>query len=239
MNNLHIRLRPVASQILFVLVVSLGFAGYGIAQVVAIFYILPRLDEWANTAWPGSLLFIYGFVAISCALVFAGIIFTAGNISRDRAKGKRLMLDPERDIAKEVEDFGRGLSSILGSGIFITSFLAMTVGAFGWFIVSYSEFLRYWYLQYGGFVAHSDGYLYWLSYGVSWLLDNGLANFGQIYGLNISDVQATNLTTQTLVWIYNVILEVFAVAAVLRGVQGLRAIIRIYFKALPVTDKQA
>lgn len=87
------------------------------------------------------------------------------------------------------------------------------------FVFDFSEFARYWAIQFGGFAAHSRDYWYWLRYGFSWLLDNGLANFGQIFGWNISDIHPITPVTRLLVWGYNISLEVLVVAVAISAIR--------------------
>jgi hypothetical protein len=54
---------------------------------------------------------------------------------------------------------------------------------------------------------------------VSWVLDNGLANAGQIWGWNVSDIHPITDTTRALVWGDNVILVFLALAAITQSVQ--------------------
>lgn len=83
-------------------------------------------------------------------------------------------------------------------------------------VLGFGQLCRYWNLHFGGFVGHDATYWQWAPYGVSWVLDNGLANLGQIFGWNITDIQPVSFAARTITWIYNVGLDLFAVAVFLR-----------------------
>jgi hypothetical protein len=122
------------------------------------------------------------------------------------------------------------------------SYLAGLVTYFLVFIFISGLFLRAWSLQFGGFSPHGGDELAWTQYAVSWLLDNGLGNFGQIFGWDISPIHPINDTARSVVWIYNLGLEFLAVAAVVRAVgrvaQTRRQSPRQAASA-PATDNQA
>jgi hypothetical protein len=84
------------------------------------------------------------------------------------------------------------------------------------FIFVSGQFLRHWSLLFGGFSLQGGDYLTWTLYAVSWLLDNGLGNFGQIYGWDISTIHPVNDMARSVIWIYNIALEFLAVAAVVK-----------------------
>jgi hypothetical protein len=85
------------------------------------------------------------------------------------------------------------------------------------FVVCFSEFCRYWSFQFGGFETHGSGYWYWIMFGISWLLDNVLANFSQIFGFRFTDISPNNITTEGMLWGYNIALEFIVIAAIFRG----------------------
>jgi hypothetical protein len=157
--------------------------------------------ELVSSVWPGIALPIYGtFVAMT------PLFFLLGRVPAPIA----LAVVREQDA---------------NSRSFIWSFTYVQVSGFLLLVVGASEFLRYWNLQFGGFSGQSSDYWSWLWYGTSWVLDNGLANFSQIYGWQVSDIRPTTMTTQTLVWIYNILVEVFAVTAIVRAAQAMRRIL--------------
>jgi hypothetical protein len=89
--------------------------------------------------------------------------------------------------------------------------MGILAGVLAMLVVGSGEFLRYWSLSFGDFApARETGYWSWALYGVSWVADNGLANIGQIWGWNVSDIHPTTDTGRYLVSGYNVILEVVA-----------------------------
>jgi hypothetical protein len=93
----------------------------------------------------------------------------------------------------------------------LSSNIGILAGFLAVFVVGSGEFLRYWSLSFGDFApARETGYWSWALYGVSWVADNGLANIGQIWGWNISDIHPTTDTGRYLVSGYNVILELVA-----------------------------
>jgi hypothetical protein len=106
----------------------------------------------------------------------------------------------------------------------VLSGTSLSLGYFIVFVVGSGEVLRYCSLVYGGFTSAAEtGYWSGVLYGMSWVVDNGLANAGQIWDWSVSDIQPITGTTGTLVWGYNIVLAFFAIAAITRAVQVVRA----------------
>jgi hypothetical protein len=153
--------------------------------------------SWLFTVrWKGGGLFIYGpLLAISCGIVAYSVFVPkdAPPTSRSHARDDR----PSWEVWIEVP---------------ITILPPIVI-----FVVGAGEFLRYWSLAYGGFSpAAVTDYWSWSLYGLSWVLENGLANVGPIWGWSVSDIQPVTETTRTLVWGYNLLLEFLTMAAVAR-----------------------
>jgi hypothetical protein len=94
------------------------------------------------------------------------------------------------------------------------------------FIFVWGQFLRHWSLQFGGFSPNGGDDLAWTLYTISWMLDNGLGNVGQIFGWSISSIHPVNDTARTLVWVYNLLLEFLAIAAVVKVVGTVASYLR-------------
>jgi hypothetical protein len=119
--------------------------------------------------------------------------------------------------------------------------MGVVVGFFLLFVLLSGQFLRHWSTQFGGFSPNGGDYLPWTLYAVSWLLDNGLANFGQIFGWDISPIHPVNDTARSLVWAYNIALEFFAVATLVQAVRMVMPDLRESRRqdaTTPATDNQ-
>lgn len=75
----------------------------------------------------------------------------------------------------------------------------------------------------GGFSASQMGYWHWVRLGFSWLLDNVLFNASQIFGWQVSDIQANVLWSKVLIFAFNIALDALALATIVRYVQLFRA----------------
>jgi hypothetical protein len=88
------------------------------------------------------------------------------------------------------------------------------------FVICCGEFFRAWQNQFGGFaVPAGSGYWDWVRYSLSWVLDNTLANVGQIFGWTVTPIHPVSLAAQVLVFGYNLILEFFLLALFIRFVR--------------------
>jgi hypothetical protein len=144
--------------------------------------------EGAGLLWPPLALVVYGLVLAGMTSVYLRF----------------------PTLARAVVSSGVGFAVFSSLGIALEYLLV--------FMFISGQFLRHWSLQFGGFAPQGGDYLAWTLYAVSWLLDNGLGNFGQIFGWDISIIHPINDTTKSLVWIYNVALEFLAIATVVRAV---------------------
>jgi hypothetical protein len=84
------------------------------------------------------------------------------------------------------------------------------------FLVASTEFMRFWAIGYGGFTGHDTSWFGWFFFALSWVLDNSLANAGQIFGRNITDLHAVSSGAQWVTFAFNVLLEVFFFSAIVR-----------------------
>ena len=150
------------------------------------------LAETLGYFWPPFALLIYGIALLLLLFSFLFVLRVANFADRS-------------SLANRINEL-RILS------------VANTVGYLLTFIFLSGQFLRHWSLQFGGFSPGSGGTLAWTAYAISWMLDNGLGNFGQIFGWNISSIHPTNDTARTLLWVYNLLLEFLAIAAVVKVV---------------------
>ncbi|HEV2239334.1 MAG TPA: hypothetical protein VGR57_21945 [Ktedonobacterales bacterium] len=82
--------------------------------------------------------------------------------------------------------------------------------------LAFGPFCLYWNVRFGGFAGHAENYWGWTRFGLSWILDNGLANMGQIFGWNISDIQAIGFGARAITWCYNIALDFIVVASFFR-----------------------
>ena len=157
--------------------------------------------ESAASLWPPIAILMYGLVLILTLLSFVFV----PTLSKGYLKpGLIVGIGKVFGIGKAFDKF---MNSVIALGLPVYSLLL--------FIFLSGQFLRHWALQFGGFSAGGD-YLAWTLYTASWLLDNGLGNFGQIFSWDISSIHPTNDTARSLVWIYNLVLEFLAVAAVVK-----------------------
>jgi hypothetical protein len=162
--------------------------------------------EGAGNLWQPLPLLIYGLLLLGLLLAF-------------------LILPSQARGVLGFESIGTATITLAG---YIVGFLLM-------FTFLSGQFLRHWSLQLGGFSPVGGDFLLWTLYALSWLLDNGLGNFGQIFGWDISSIQPINDTSKALVWVYNRALEFLAVASVVRVVR----VVRQYLRESPRQDASA
>lgn len=112
----------------------------------------------------------------------------------------------------EISQIGRGY----GLPFVLSSLVAI--------LVSFSELCRHLTLQFGGFAANQMGYWHWLRFGVSWIADNVLFNSSQILGWDVSEIRPIEPWAQILTVVFNVSLDLAAIAAVVKWLQIVRSI---------------
>jgi hypothetical protein len=169
------------------------------------------LAEGAGNLWAPLALLVYGFLLLFVMVVFLGL----------------------PSLVKSSQN--QGSISVW------TMSLAFPLFYLSVFIILSGEFMRQWSLQFGGFSSQGGDYVDWASYSISWLLDNGLGNFGQIFGWDITTIQPINDTARSVVWSYNLVLEFLAITAVVKTVR----VVTAYWTratrqaaAAPATDNQ-
>jgi hypothetical protein len=95
------------------------------------------------------------------------------------------------------------------------------------FIAASGQFFRCWNLDYGGFVAPPAISLWaafwdWTRFSASWAIDNLLANFGQIFGLDPLDISPVSQEARIVVFAYNIVLVVIVLKSVAQFTNILR-----------------
>jgi tetratricopeptide (TPR) repeat protein len=214
--------------------------------LLGVLIIALALADVASERWPQSGIYIYGALILALATSFIATFFFSSKVIGKAALGrmaekylpvavdmvKGTQVNTNRPLDPSINAM-LGLFTIILGSQFIQAFfnmryriIALTINALAvcviGFVVTFSEFFRFWNVQFGGFQADGLNYWDWLRFGISWVLDNGLANFDQIFGVSVSDTHPTNLMTKSLVWGFNVMLEVIVIASVIRAFQGLR-----------------
>lgn len=107
---------------------------------------------------------------------------------------------------------GKELSRIEGA---LLTFVEVLVDAMI-LVVSFSQLCKYLALSlHGGFSPPISGYWSWFSFGLSQLLDNALYGVFSAYNITLSEVHAIAIWSQTLVFVFNLILSSLVVAAIL------------------------
>jgi hypothetical protein len=98
---------------------------------------------------------------------------------------------------------------------------AITGACLFYIVLAFGPFCYYWNVRFGGFAGHAQNYWGWTRFGISWVLDNGLANMGQIFGWNISDIQTVGFGARVITWSYNIALDFIVIASFFRYVPRL------------------
>jgi hypothetical protein len=65
-----------------------------------------------------------------------------------------------------------------------------------------------------GFATKQTGYWDWLRFGVEQFADNALFELPSIYSWHISAIQATSFWSRTIVFLFNIELEIFIFAVI-------------------------
>jgi hypothetical protein len=100
--------------------------------------------------------------------------------------------------------------------------LAVSLAVLFTLVVGFSQLCRHLAYYFGGFSPATDNYWDWTRYGALWVLDNTLFNLSQIFQWQVSDIQAVSLWSRLLVWVFNIVLEVFAIVTFLRAINLVR-----------------
>lgn len=90
-------------------------------------------------------------------------------------------------------------------------------------VVGYSQLCRYLHLNYGLFEATSNGYWYWLRFGLANFLEATFLDIPQIYQLGITDVQANTFWPQTLLFVFRLSLSYIIVKQIYDAFQFVMA----------------
>ena len=212
----------------------------GFASLVQKFYwrmliILLPLAEVVSHLWPWTALGVYGtYIVLTCLGSVIGLVYTSHldelftmlTLVQNFYEGclapllywllyrvRRSWDDEEDEIVPQrtwpiVEAVREHFQDLIAIAVVVLCF-----------VVGFSQLLRYWYLSYGGFYASGTDYFYWVRYGLSWILDNGLANCDQIYNWHITDAYPTNFVTRALVWAFNILLETLVIGALMQTIQ--------------------
>jgi hypothetical protein len=148
--------------------------------------------EFVSMQWPGVSLPLYGLLIVLSLLLALRSRWYAHTY-----------------FASETVDQRRVWSAVLSGQLVAPCTVA--------FVVCCGQFLRAWQRLFGGFAAPAGmGYWDWVRYSLSWALDNTLANAGQIFGWELTSVRPVSTEAQLLVFGYNLVLEFFLLALLLR-----------------------
>jgi hypothetical protein len=90
------------------------------------------------------------------------------------------------------------------------------------FIVDAGQFLRYWAINFGGFIAPKvTDYWAWVAYAAYWMLDNVFANVWQIFGWEHTTIHPATLVARFVVLDYNILLDVVIIAGIVQAIRWL------------------
>ena len=84
-------------------------------------------------------------------------------------------------------------------------------------IASFSQLVRYLYMQFGGFLANQTGYWHWLRFGIANVLEAILFDIPAIYRWNVTEIEATTFWSQTLLFMFRTSLEFLVVIQLVRA----------------------
>lgn len=194
--------RPSWSRLLLAYVAVLVIPVGGSALTLVVAYLL-------TAHWPQIGVVVYVFVI---ALSLAVFVFMQVLLYR---------LPPlEKALNSSYSLSGRLLGVARSLRVMVIIVWPGLIGYGGGVVIGFGQLFRSWQYQFGGFSAPAHaGYWEWAQYSLSWVLDNVLANAGQIFGWDVSPIHPVAPGAQTLVLVYNIMLELLVLAVVIRSFQ--------------------